>query len=672
MVAAPDRAGTRPRTARRRRLATATALCTLLFVGLVGLAGSASAAPANDARGSALVLSGMAGTDTSTTVYATHSADEPTPSCGGGANRFVWFRQTVATAGDTVDVDTVGSGTDTVLAVFFDTGSGLSEVACNDDAYSTTQSATSFTAAPGTYYYGVATFGTVPDGYVRLTHDFGLQLPSGTTTRTTSAGATTNVADPCYPPPGIPDRWYRFIGTGGIVSIDTFGSSYDTTLTVLRTVSLTQAACNDDVGGTNGVQSQVNFTSLFGQRYYVLVGGYHGATGAQTLHVNGVLSSTGPTAPSAPPVPNAPTGLAATSNADGTIGLTWTGPAGMLGFDLTRGSQEVGATPLGTLDPSARAFTDLTPGTGVLDYWLYAVNSSGRSLAAHVAAVPRAATAVTLAASSNPSLVTDGVTLTAQVTSGDGSPAGSVTFLDGAATLGSTALSAGTASLTTSALSPGKHALTATYTGNGTYATSTSSVLNQQVEFTDVRAGAGFYTDIYWLTDRKITGGFADGSFRPGSSVTRQAFGAYLYRFAHDGTDAGTCAAGTSQYPDVPDGSPFCGDIAWLASTGTTGGFGDGTFRPTNPVTRQAVAAFFYRFNHSGADAGACTPGTSAFSDVPDSSPFCGDIKWLASTSPQAITGGFPDGGFHPSAAATRQAAAAYFHRYDTDFGSPA
>jgi hypothetical protein len=188
-----------------------------------------------------------------------------------------------------------------------------------------------------------------------------------------------------------------------------------------------------------------------------------------------------------------------------------------------------------------------------------------------------------------------------------------------------------------------------------------------RVHYTDVSAGAAFADDIYWLTDNHIATGFSDGTFRPAVAVARQAFAAYLYRYDHGGVDAGVCAAGTSAFPDVPDSSPFCGDIKWLVASGFASGFSDGTFRPANSVTRQAAAAFLYRYANGG-DAGPCDAGTSSFPDVPDTSAFCGDIAWLASTEPQPITSGFSDGTFRPANAVTRQAMAAYLHRYDADF----
>lgn len=52
-----------------------------------------------------------------------------------------------------------------------------------------------------------------------------------------------------------------------------------------------------------------------------------------------------------------------------------------------------------------------------------------------------------------------------------------------------------------------------------------------------------------------------------------------------------------SDFADVADDHPFATEIAWLADTGITTGWPDNTFRPTNRVTRQAMAAFLYRFD---------------------------------------------------------------------------
>ena len=62
------------------------------------------------------------------------------------------------------------------------------------------------------------------------------------------------------------------------------------------------------------------------------------------------------------------------------------------------------------------------------------------------------------------------------------------------------------------------------------------------------------------------------------------------------GVDAAQAAETT--FSDVDTEHDFYVEIEWLVDQGVTTGWPDGTFRPTNGVTRQAIAAFFYR--HAG------------------------------------------------------------------------
>jgi len=179
------------------------------------------------------------------------------------------------------------------------------------------------------------------------------------------------------------------------------------------------------------------------------------------------------------------------------------------------------------------------------------------------------------------------------------------------------------------------------------------------ISFSDVQPGHLFYDDIMWLAENGITGGYPDGTFRPNASVNRDAMAAFLYRMDHDGARAPACT--TAAFTDVPASHPFCGEIAWLASTGITTGWPDGTFRPSQAVTREAMAAFLYRFDHGPGRAPACT--YSPFGDVLASHPFCGEIAWMAE---QGISTGWVDGTFRPSLTIERQAMAAFLHRFAT------
>src|SRR5207244_1906407 len=111
-------------------------------------------------------------------------------------------------------------------------------------------------------------------------------------------------------------------------------------------------------------------------------------------------------------------------------------------------------------------------------------NFNGSTSAVLTQTVNKANTTTTVASSANPSVFGQSVTFTATVavvSPGAGSPSGSVTFLDGATTLGTGTLSGGTATFATSALAVGSHSITASYGGDTNFNTSTSAVLTQTV-----------------------------------------------------------------------------------------------------------------------------------------------------------------------------------------------
>lgn len=111
--------------------------------------------------------------------------------------------------------------------------------------------------------------------------------------------------------------------------------------------------------------------------------------------------------------------------------------------------------------------------------------------------------------------------------------------------------------------------------------------------FSDVAVDHPFATAIAWASDEVVVTGYPDGTFRPGGVVSRQAATAVLYRLA---------AMHANSYPsppfsDVGGGHRFRVPIGWAAATNLADGFGDGTFRPTDAVSRQALAALLHRFH---------------------------------------------------------------------------
>lgn len=120
--------------------------------------------------------------------------------------------------------------------------------------------------------------------------------------------------------------------------------------------------------------------------------------------------------------------------------------------------------------------------------------------------------------------------------------------------------------------------------------------------FRDINRLSPFYKEITWLADTGITGGYSDGTFRPGASVNRDAMAAFLYRYAEwwDGQPLNWQAPSSTALKDINRSTPFYREITWLANTGITGGYSDGTFRAGQAVARDAMAAFLYRFDRLG------------------------------------------------------------------------
>jgi hypothetical protein len=100
---------------------------------------------------------------------------------------------------------------------------------------------------------------------------------------------------PCsteYGPIGLGrTAWWRFVGTGSEVTIDTAGSGFDTVLGLYADDSdgvLSQLDCVDDVDslsdpGASLLQARITVPTEAGRTYWIQVGGYGGHSGTLTL-----------------------------------------------------------------------------------------------------------------------------------------------------------------------------------------------------------------------------------------------------------------------------------------------------------------------------------------------------------------------------------------------------
>ncbi len=167
--------------------------------------------------------------------------------------------------------------------------------------------------------------------------------------------------------------------------------------------------------------------------------------------------------------------------------------------------------------------------------------------------------------------------------------------------------------------------------------------------FSDVPSTHPFFTEIGMAAWYGWVGGYADGTFRPSQPVSRQAAMAVLWRRA--GSPSGPFDV--PAFDDVPAGHPFETAIDWAVATGVTTGYADGGFHPTAAVSRQAGVTWLWRLE--GAPPGPFEG--SIFSDVGAGHRFETPISWAVA---EGVTDGYADGTFRPLDAVTRQALVAW------------
>ena len=290
---------------------------------------------------------------------------------------------------------------------------------------------------------------------------------SAPVTQTVNASSTTTLTSSLNPSTvGDAVTFTATVSAG--VTTPTGSVTFRDATTVIGTTSLTNGATTLTLSSlTSGLHAVTG--SYSGDANYGA-----SASAALAQNVIAVATSTAITSTPNPSVAGSPIIVTATvTSANGT-------PTGSVTFSD-------GATSLGTATLTNGVASlnnvNLTEGSHSLTA-AYAGDatfapSTGGPLT-HTVIAPTVST-TTLTSNLNPSTVGDTVTLAASVTTGVGTPTGSVTFTDGATVLGTTALTNGTSTVSTSALAAGGHSVIASYSGDSTTGPSASGALTQTV-----------------------------------------------------------------------------------------------------------------------------------------------------------------------------------------------
>lgn len=119
---------------------------------------------------------------------------------------------------------------------------------------------------------------------------------------------------------------------------------------------------------------------------------------------------------------------------------------------------------------------------------------------------------------------------------------------------------------------------------------------NKALPFKDVIPGDHYYGSVWYANnhDPLLMNGVSADSFDPKGNLTRAAIVTVLYRL--EGSPA---TAAASEFNDVPANQWYSDAVVWAVKYGITNGYGDGRFGPDDPITREQLAVFLYRYAKS-------------------------------------------------------------------------
>jgi amidase len=151
------------------------------------------------------------------------------------------------------------------------------------------------------------------------------------------------------------------------------------------------------------------------------------------------------------------------------------------------------------------------------------------------------------------------------------------------------------------------------------------------------------YSYVSYLFCNGIISGYADGTFRPNEGSTRGQFAKMLVLglrwVPYDPVQP--------TFSDVRPGSPFYTYVEAAFLHGAISGYGDGKFRPNNPVTRAQAAKMLVL----GKGWPLLSPETPSFSDVPTSH---WAYDYVETAAAHSVVSGYEDGSFRPNLPVSR------------------
>ena len=175
--------------------------------------------------------------------------------------------------------------------------------------------------------------------------------------------------------------------------------------------------------------------------------------------------------------------------------------------------------------------------------------------------------------------------------------------------------------------------------------------------FTDVSEKDWFYGDVMFVYENGLMLGTSKTLFSPHGTATRGMMATILWRM--EGSPA---PKGKNSFTDVESGKWYADAITWTAENGIFAGYGKDKFGPDDPITREQLAAIFYRYaDYKGYDL-TVKGNLDKFKDADKITDYAKTaMQWAVGSS---LVKGKSGNLLDPQGTATRAEIAAMLHRF--------
>ena len=175
--------------------------------------------------------------------------------------------------------------------------------------------------------------------------------------------------------------------------------------------------------------------------------------------------------------------------------------------------------------------------------------------------------------------------------------------------------------------------------------------------FTDVSEKDWFYGDVMFVYENGLMLGTSKTLFSPYGTATRGMMATILWRM--EGSPA---PKGKNSFTDVEAGKWYADAITWTAENGIFAGYGKDKFGPDDPITREQLAAIFYRYaDYKGYDL-TVKGNLDKFKDADKITDYAKTaMQWAVGSS---LVKGKSGNLLDPQGTATRAEIAAMLHRF--------